>query len=193
MVYTRTLEELLAGMRRRERQALAELHGRFAPSLMGMLLRSLGDRSAAEAVVTEVLMDLWKRARHTEGIGGSVAAQLVMTARAAAIRRLRAGRGVVPSETSESGNLWRFLPWLPEPEAIASLARRREVMNRVMKEMPQRQRETLDLTVFKGYTETEIAQKLGEPLGRVKSELRAGMRFLRHRLRAVLGTWAATI
>ena len=66
-------------------------------------------------------------------------------------------------------------------------------MNRVMKEMPQRQRETLDLTVFKGYTETEIAQKLGEPLGRVKSELRAGMRFLRHRLRAVLGTWAATI
>jgi hypothetical protein len=53
MAYTRTLEELLAGVRRGDRQALTELHGRFAPSLMGMLLRSLGDRSAAEAVIAE--------------------------------------------------------------------------------------------------------------------------------------------
>jgi RNA polymerase sigma-70 factor (ECF subfamily) len=193
MAYTRTLEELLAGMQQRDRQALAELYGRFAPSLMGMLLRSLGDRSAAEAVIAEVFIDLWKRTRHTDGIDGSVAAQLVMVARAAAIRRLRAGRGFAPSEISESADLRRFLPWLPEPGAIASLAGRREVMSRVMKELPQRQRETLDLAVFKGYTETEIARKLGEPLGRVKSELRAGMRFLRHRLRVVLGTWSATI
>ena len=44
-----------------------------------------------------------------------------------------------------------------------------------------------------GYTETEIAQKFGQPLGKVRTELRAAMGFLRHRLRAVMGTWVANI
>jgi RNA polymerase sigma-70 factor, ECF subfamily len=161
MAYTRTLEELLAGVRRGDRQALTELHGRFAPSLMGMLLRSLGDRSAAEAVIAEVFFDLWKRARHTDGIGGSVAAQLVMVARAAAIRRLRAERGLVPSETSESADPGRFLPWLPEPDAMASLARCRELTSRVMKELPQRQRETLGLACSKATRKRKLPRSLG--------------------------------
>jgi RNA polymerase sigma-70 factor (ECF subfamily) len=193
MTCTRTLEDLLAGVRRRDRQALAELYQRCAPSLLGMLLRSLGDRNAAEAIVTDMFTDLWQGAGKADTIPGSAAAQLMMVARSTAVRRLRSERSSGAAESGEAIDIWRSPPWLPPPEAIASLARRRGVLDRIMKELPPRQRQTLDLAVFKGYTEAEIATKLGEPLGRVRSEVRAGMRFLRHRLRAVLGIWSVSI
>ena len=83
--------------------------------------------------------------------------------------------------------------WLPRQEEIALLEERWELLRKVFSQLPKAQRGALELAVFEGYTETEISEKLGEPLGRVKSELRASMRFLRHRLRAVLGIWAANI
>ena len=85
------------------------------------------------------------------------------------------------------------LACLPQPDEIAALEERRELLKKVMKQLPAAQREALDLAVFDGYTEVEIAEKLGETLGRTKTALRAALRFLRHRLRAVLGTWAANI
>ena len=193
MPSTSTLEDLLVRVRCRDKKALTELYERCAPGLLGMLLQTLDDRSAAEDVMTEVFSSLWKGAGGADAINGSAAAQLIIVARATAIRRLRAERGSTKITLRESEHAWKFPPWLPQPEEIDSLSRRRDVITRVLKQLPERQRQTLDLAVFKGYTEPEIAEKLGEPLGRVKSELRAGMRFLRHRLRAVLGIWSATI
>jgi len=85
------------------------------------------------------------------------------------------------------------LSWLPRPEVVARLEERRELLKKVPNQLPKPQREALELAVLGGFTEEEIAVKLGEPLGRVRSGVRAGMRFLRHRLRAISGTWAANI
>ncbi len=76
---------------------------------------------------------------------------------------------------------------------LALLEERQELLRKVVNRLPDAQRGGLELLVFEGYTEMEIANKLGEPLGKAKSGLRAGLTFLRHRLRAVLGTWAANI
>ena len=195
MAYIRTLEELLAGMQQRDRQALAELYGRFAPSLMGMLLRSLGDRSGAEAVIAEVFLDLWKRAR---GTGWDRRQRSCTTCHGCTCRCYPAvtrRKGLGPFRNQRIHRyLRKFLPWLPEPGAIASLATRREVMSRVMKDYcHSASARRLIWLCSRATRKRRLRRKLGDPLGRVKSELRAGLRFLRHRLRAVLGTWSATI
>jgi RNA polymerase sigma-70 factor (ECF subfamily) len=188
-----TAEELLAAVCAHDREALGQLYVRFAPSLLGMALRTLGDRGAAEAAVEEVFLRLWSGSREADSRGASVSAYLLLSAHASAVRRLRAQRGLMPSCTIAFENLDACLAWLPHPEEIALLDGRRELLKKLMKQLPASQREALDLVVFQGYTETEIAERLHQPLGRVRSELRAGLRFLRHRLKAVLGTWSANI
>jgi RNA polymerase sigma-70 factor (ECF subfamily) len=82
---------------------------------------------------------------------------------------------------------------MPRPEHIALVDARLSLLQRVFNQMPKPQRRVLDLTVFGGYTESEIAEQLGEPLGKVKAGLRAAFTFMRHRQHAVLGTWTADI
>jgi len=83
--------------------------------------------------------------------------------------------------------------WIPRPEAIAPIDDRLKLLQNVVNKLPKAQLEALELAVFGGFTETEIAQQLGEPLGKVKTALRAAITFLKHRQRAVLGTWTADI
>ena len=83
--------------------------------------------------------------------------------------------------------------WMPRPEDIALVNARLVLLQRALNQMPQPQRRALELVVFDGYTEVEIAAQLGEPLGRVNAGLRAAFTFLRHRQHAVLGTWTADI
>ena len=70
---------------------------------------------------------------------------------------------------------------------------RLDLLHRVLSELPKPQRRALELAVFGGLTEEEVAQELGEPLGKVKTAMRAAITFLRHRRRAVMGTWAANL
>lgn len=188
-----TAEALLARVAEREEAALGELYDRYAPGLLGMVLRILPHRSAAEEVIEDVFVRVWNEARHHPHEGHSVAAWLVITARNVAIERRRAARKLPALARRPPGALQKSLFWLPRSEEIALLEERRELLKKVVNQLPKPQRHALELAVFEGYTEVEIAEKLGEPLGRVQAALRAGMRFLRHRLRAVLGTWSANI
>jgi len=83
--------------------------------------------------------------------------------------------------------------WMPRPEDIALVDARLGLLQRAFNQMPMPQRRALELAVFDGYTESEIAAQLGEPLGKVSAGLRAAFTFLRHRQHAVLGTWTADI
>jgi len=83
--------------------------------------------------------------------------------------------------------------WIPRPEDIALADARLGLLQRAFNQMPKPQRRALEFAVFDAYTESEIAAQLGEPLGKVNAGLRAAFTFLRHRQRAVLGTWTADI
>ncbi len=186
-----TSEELLARIAAHDDEALAELYDRLAPGLLGMLIRILSDRGAAEEILEEVFLRLWNEARRFSRERVSVAAALVFMARSRAIDRLRAERRL--PALAAFGPDRKSISWLPRPEPIALLDERHELLKKVVNQLPKPQRGALELAVFEGYTETEIARKLGEPLGKVKSGLVAAMRFLRHRLGAVMRTWAANI
>ena len=83
--------------------------------------------------------------------------------------------------------------WMPRAEDIALVDARMGLLQRAFNQMPKPQRHALELALFGGYTESEIAEQLGEPLGKVNAGLRAAFTFLRHRQHAVLGTWTADI
>jgi len=212
-----TPEKLLAQAARNDPAAMAELYDRLAPGLLGMLARMLTRREVAEEVLQEVFVRLWEEARSLAPSGGSVAAWLVVAARALALERLREQRsspgGAAKSPRGEKARAARArigtpravkprtdppliadsLTWLPRPEDIARLDDRRELLRKVVGQLPKTQEEALELALFGGYTDVEIAEQLGEPLGKVTSSLQAAVTFLRHRLHAVLGTWTANV
>ncbi|HLW80264.1 MAG TPA: sigma-70 family RNA polymerase sigma factor [Terriglobia bacterium] len=187
-----TAEELLARVAGRDAAALGELYDELAPGLLGLLVHILGDRSTAETALEDVFVELWDQAPAWRPAGASLVARLTLMTRDAAVDRVRVRRAAAP-ERATSDPPHRSPVWLPAPEEIRSLDQRRELLKKILKQLPEAQRRVLELSVFEGYSEAELAAKLGEPLGRVKTELRAAMRFLRHRLRAVLGTWSTNI
>lgn len=186
-------EELLALVARRDEDALAKLYDRFGPALLGLIQRIVSDRAAAEEVLEEVFVRVWYDARHLRADGASVAAWLTLLARAVAIDRSRSLRKAARPSATNSHHWPRSLAWLPRPEEVARLDERQALLKKVINQLPAAQRRELDLAAFDGYGEAEIAEKLGEPLGKAKSGLRASASFLRHRLRAMLGTWTVNI
>jgi RNA polymerase sigma-70 factor (ECF subfamily) len=215
-----TAEALLEQVARRDYGALAEIYDRFAPRLLGMLVHILPEHSLAEEVLQEVFVRLWDAAASVHRSGGSAAAWLTVMAREAALERVRASRnppsgglginnpeklrarkpaGRKPSKASAvrpgpgADVVAKTQFWLPRPEEIALVDDRLVLLQKALNQLPKGQRQALELAFAGGYTEAEIARELGEPLGKVRTALRAAITFLRHRRRAVLGTWAANI
>lgn len=207
-----TVEELLAQVAKRNPEALGDLYDRFAPSLLGTLTSILPAQSMAEEALEDVFLRLWSQARALSQEGPSLPAWLVMTARQVALCRVRdrvkvrpqAVRGAKPRKSASDKLLAPKssraisrepipLAWLPRPGEIALVDERSDLLHKVINQLPKPQRQALDLAVFGGLSEEEIAKQLGEPLGKVKTALRAAVTFLRHRSRAVLGTWTANI
>jgi RNA polymerase sigma-70 factor (ECF subfamily) len=208
-----TAEELLVRVSKRDEDALGDLYDRFAPRLLGMLARILRDRSLAEEILQDVFLRLWSEARTLSEARGSVAAWLVVNARHHALERLRAEKQArLRVETNRHGKLSPQKPfaskshalkspvpaalpasWIPLPEEVSRVDERLDLLQKVLNQLPKPQREALELSVFDGYSEEEIARELEEPLGKVRTALCAAVTFLRHRRRAVVGTWAASI
>jgi RNA polymerase sigma-70 factor (ECF subfamily) len=85
------------------------------------------------------------------------------------------------------------MAWLPRPKEISLIDDRLVLLHKVIDQLPKPQRQALELAVFGGLSESEIATEMGEPLGKVRTSLRAAVTFVKHRRRAVCGTWAANI
>lgn len=209
-------QELLSQVAKRDTEALSQLYDRFAPRLLGLLDRILRDRHRAGEILVEVFLNLWREARSLNQQEGSVAAWLVMDARLTALQSLSFGHVLEtpgsaerrkslglrqtsatkshPARSVHSACRAKMpLAWIPRPEEIARVEDRLVLLQKVVDQMPKPQREALDLCTFNGHTEAQIAQELGEPLAKVRAVLRAAVTFLRHRRRAVVGTWRADI
>jgi len=182
-------ERLMRQIAGRDEKALSELYDRLAPSLFGLILRILGNREAAESTLEDCFLRVWKEASRFQSEPASVAAWLPLMARRMALERRRAAAG--QDATPPASSFSERPAWLPSAEDVAALERRRELLKKIISQLPRPQREALDMAFFAGMTDQEIAAALGEPQAKVRSSLEAGMAFLRNRLRAVLGIWVA--
>ena len=175
------LLERIAG---RDAHALADLYDRFAPVALALAGRILGDRSEAEDVLQIVFTRVWQEAGRYDPSKGSVASWLLSWVRNGAIDRLRrrealrrAALHAVDAAPSGHGH---------DAPAIDS-SEEKEKLTRAVADLPADQRQVIELAYFEGLSQTQIAQKLGEPLGTVKTRMRLGMNKLRQALPVLSG------
>lgn len=160
--------ELVRRIARGDRRAFDELYERYARAVYGLALRRLADRDGAEEAVQETFAAVWRSARSYRPERGPAAPWLYAVARNAIVDRFRARRDDVadvpetaspevgPEERAEAG----WLAWR---------------VHRAVAELPEPEREVVELAYWRGLSQSEVAEELGIPLGTVKTRTRSGL------------------
>jgi RNA polymerase sigma-70 factor (ECF subfamily) len=173
-----TFPALIARIAAGDRDAFSRFYDLAAPLAFGLIRRVLRDPEAAAEVLQEVFWQVWLDAPQYDPRRGSPEAWLVMRAKSRAIDRLRSIRRrdrtfVAPVDESMARRD-------DEPaENPAVMAEDRGLIQTALAQLPEPQRRVIELAFFEGLTQTEIATKLGEPLGTVKTRARLGLERLR--------------
>jgi RNA polymerase sigma-70 factor (ECF subfamily) len=172
--------ELLRAVARGDESALAVLYDRYASILLGLVLRIVHSRGEAEDVLQEVFLQVWRRASDFDEGRGRPFTWLVTLARSRAIDRLRAldsrGRAALASQREPTEEV-------SDATVDTFRAEQGEIVRDALSQLSEEQRTTLLLAYHDGLTQTEIAERLKQPLGTVKTRTRAGLMKMRELLR----------
>lgn len=193
MAQETTVRQLLADITQHDQSALAQLYDLASPGVYGLITEIVSDTKAAQEILQEVFIRLWRDAKRIHAGGGSVRVWMMLEARARAVDWHRAKAGLRTNAHTRLQWLSKSNSWTPRLADIERVEKRRHLLEKLVRRLPKPQNELLTLAIVKGFTETEIGRQAEQPPGRIEHELRAGLRFLRHRLRAVMGTWSANI
>jgi RNA polymerase sigma-70 factor (ECF subfamily) len=158
-----------------DEQAMAKLYDRYSSLVYSIALRVLGDTGAAEDIMQNVFMQLWRNPVAFDTSRGSLPAWLVVIARHRAIDQLRKRR-------PETDLLDITISTSSDLASATDRQRSLDKVRQVMAEMPPAQRSNLEMAFFEGLTHSEIAEKTGEPLGTIKTRIRTGLVVLRKAL-----------
>ena len=163
---------LIARLRAGDETAMADLYDRYSAVVYGVALRVLADTTAAEDVLQEVFLQLWRNPRRFDADRGRLAPWLAVIARNRAIDILRKRpreEDIDEQPISTGVNL----------EDSANLRQAVEKVRNAMGQLPQEQRKALEMAFFEGMTHTEISRKTGDPLGTVKTRIRSALMAVR--------------
>ena len=151
-----------------DRDAFGDLYHRYARAVLGLALRRLGDRGRAEDAVQEAFASIWRSARSYRRERGPVAPWLYTVARNAIADRGRA-RVEPPVEPADSPS---DSPGPPDRAEEAWVAWR---VHRALEELPDKEREVVELAYWSGLSQSEVAEFLHIPLGTVKTRTRSAL------------------
>jgi RNA polymerase sigma-70 factor, ECF subfamily len=163
---------LVSAIRSGDEQAMAQLYERHSAVVYSVALRVLGDTAAAEDILQEVFMQLWRSPGAFDANRGSLPGWLAVITRNRAIDSLRKRR----PETDITDVVVCF-----EPDMLHSVdwSLALEKIRSALGSMPPSQRSALEMAFFQGLTHSEIAEKTGEALGTIKTRIRTGLLTLR--------------
>ena len=162
------VERLRAG----DTRALEELYDRYTDLLYSLAMRIVGRAAEAEDVVQETWLQAWRNAGAYDPARGTVGAWLVMTARSRAIDRVRSEGSRQRVEAAATADP----PASSDDPSVE--AARRQSSGRVLaalEQLPPQHRQVLELAYFAGLSQSEVAERLGAPLGTVKSWTRQAL------------------
>jgi|ERR1700678_1814588 RNA polymerase sigma-70 factor (ECF subfamily) len=168
---------LVTAIRAGDQGAMAALYDRYSSIVYSVALRVLQDTGAAEDVLQDIFMQLWRNPGAFDASRGNMGAWLAVIARHRAIDGLRRRRPVNDIE---------HIVVSVEPDLVGEADRSRAMdkVHGALQSMPAQQRSALEMAYFEGLTHVEIAEKTGEPLGTIKTRIRAGLLSLRRVLAA---------
>jgi RNA polymerase sigma-70 factor (ECF subfamily) len=175
---------LVARMQQRDPRALAELYDRYGRVAYSLILRVVRDSGIAEDLVQETFLRVWNRIHGFDGQKGSIGPWLLAVARNRAIDYLRStgGRERNAVEYEESGHPSLYCDMEKD---ILSSDKARVVKSAIQKLSPN-QRQVIELAYFEGLSQTEMAERMGQPLGTVKTWVRTALKNLRDELGSVV-------
>ena len=151
-----------------DRDAYEKLYKRYARSVFGLALRRLGDRGRAEDAVQETFASVWRSASTYKPERGPGAPWLYAVARNAIVDRARS-RSEIPAEIPDEPATG------PGPADQAEQSWVAWRVHRALEELPEREREVIQLAYWSGLSQSEVAEFLGLPLGTVKTRTRAAL------------------
>jgi RNA polymerase sigma-70 factor, ECF subfamily len=167
-------EALVEAVARSDQAALGELYDRFGRVAYGLALRVLQDAALAEDAVQEAFLQVWRGAGSYEP-GRAKASTWLLTfvhRRAVDLVRREERRRVAPADE------FPHPPGSGADEALAERSRR-EIVQDALRRLPAEQREPIALAYYGGLTQSELAERLGQPLGTIKSRMFTGLQRLR--------------
>lgn len=150
--------------------ALGTLYDRYSNLVFSVAKRILGDPGAAEEVLQDIFYGAWRGASSFDSSRGSMAGWLLVSARNRAIDRLRRGKGRATDSIKED-----MVALAVNLESKAAQDVMLSKVRKAITDLPEAQRSACEMAYFEGLTHTEIAKRTGEPLGTVKTRLRAAL------------------
>lgn len=170
-------DALLLAIQQRDERAIATLYDRYGGLAFGLAYRILGERSVAEDVVQDAFLGVWRRAVSFEPGRGSARTWILSIVHHRSIDRLRgvSGRARLDAPIDDFERVLSVDDAWGEVEVRVQ----REVLQKCLAELPEAQRQTIEMAYFNGYTQQEIASAMSVPVGTVKGRLRIGLQKMR--------------
>ncbi|MCH8814462.1 MAG: sigma-70 family RNA polymerase sigma factor [Chloroflexi bacterium] len=165
------------GIRKGDPDALEEFYDRTSKQAFGLAYRILGNSASAEDAVQEAYLMIWRQGSKLDPTRGRLKSLLMTIVHRRAIDTLRSERGQRAAGAPE--DLDYLAGTSPDPAERVALTMDREDVRSALGSLPADQRSPVELAFFNGLTHVEISEKLGVPLGTVKSRLRLAMGKLR--------------
>jgi RNA polymerase sigma-70 factor (ECF subfamily) len=178
---------LVERLRAQDQTALDTLYERYSKVVYAIALRIIGQAADAEDVVVDSFWQVWQQAASYDASRGQLRTWIVTIARSRALDRLRALRRSPLADAEEVDVAGREVVADDDPEQAAWLAQQSSIVRTALASLPREQREALELAYYHGLSQSEVAERLGEPLGTIKTRIRLGMMKLREQLQVLQG------
>jgi len=169
----------LRGVASGDQAGAAGLYDRHARPVYSLILRIVGDETEAEDVLQEVFAQAFRQAARYDPSRGPVAAWLLMMARSRAIDRVRARRVRVEGRTGEVPTFDELPASQPDAAAVLLDEEQTRLVRQALDDLPLLQRMAIELAYYEGLSHSQIADRLEQPLGTIKTRIRLGLLKLR--------------
>jgi RNA polymerase sigma-70 factor (ECF subfamily) len=176
---------LLARVIKGDQQAFSQLYDHSSTLLFTLAVRILGNREEAAELLQDVYLEVWRKVSRYDVGRGTPIAWLVTLTKSRAIDRLRAraSRGYRATNPLEAGTAAQMADPGPSPLETQADQELRMAVGTAVGNLPQAQQQAIELAYYEGLSHTEIAARLNQPLGTVKTRIKLGMSKLRESLR----------
>jgi RNA polymerase sigma-70 factor (ECF subfamily) len=176
--------ELVKRLQKRDPQALGELYDRYGRMAYALILRIVRDAATAEDLVQETFLRIWNRVQGFDGDRGALGGWLLAVARNRAIDYLRSKSGRMRDALELNENEHPSLYADLEQDVLNS--DRAQRLRKALEKLNPNQRNVIELAYFEGLSQTEMAERTGQPLGTVKTWVRTALKLLREELSAMV-------